>query len=134
MPASNPALFILDFDSTITVNDTISPLFSQAVAFQTRAGKGEAASQALKVILSEYARDLEAFEHSNSWKERKKRGFRNVSDMVAYQRALKEVETRSFERVGKRRIFEAIGKDGFEGLGREAAQRGDVVIRNGFEE
>lgn len=126
-------LFILDFDATITENDTISALFKQVIGRHStlRASKGGDVKETVKWIISEYSKDAMEIEN-----ERGQAGqWKTVKEMVDWQRASREVERKSFERVGSSGILgeERIGTDGLVEMGRQAREEGCVVVRRGFE-
>ncbi len=59
---------------------------------------------------------------------------RTLNEEIEYYRGLKVVEERSFARVSSSGLFEGIGKEFWEEAGRQAVERGDVVVRKGFRE
>lgn len=132
-------MFILDFDGTITYKDTISALFTSTIRFQNAQGRENEAEKSLKYILDEYSKDLKAFEEKNGVEKEKegRRGmFRSLGEVVDYQRSLRDVERRSFERVSKEGIFSGLGSEGLMDLGRRAVEdeADGVFIRAGFGE
>jgi len=57
---------------------------------------------------------------------------RTLDEEITFQRNLKGVELRSFERVSNSGIFEGMSEREWENAGREAVRKGDVVARKGF--
>jgi 2-hydroxy-3-keto-5-methylthiopentenyl-1-phosphate phosphatase len=122
-------IFILDFDGTITTKDTISVVAKSAISFHLRNGKDMTATW--EGIVKDYGRDYEAFVGEfRPVKEARK----TVDEEVAFYRALRSVEERSFERVGRRGLFAGIGEVDWERFGEEAVRNGDVTIRRGSAE
>lgn len=119
--------FVLDFDGTITNKDTISVIARSAISFQ--AEKAKDVSATWDGIVRDYARDYEEFVRAYR-PVREDRG--TVGAEVAFYRALRGVEERSFARVGERGLFAGIREREWERLGEEAVRGGEVGIRRGF--
>ena len=80
----------------------------------------------LNFIYAEYDKDYAALEPAPA-------KFKSLKEFVKYQRSLKEVEERSFERVSQAGILGEIGKEGWRRLGAEAVVDESVVVRDGWE-
>jgi 2-hydroxy-3-keto-5-methylthiopentenyl-1-phosphate phosphatase len=125
--SSKRRAFILDFDGTITTEDTISTILEFAVSVQ--ASKGEPAAAIRDRILSEYNEDYS--KHVNNYSPTKDK--RNtLAEEIDYYRSLHGVENRSFERVSKSKLFWGISNNEWQEFGRDAVKDGKVVIREGF--
>ena len=120
-------IFILDFDGTITTKDTISVIAKSALSFHARAGRD--LNAAWEGVVEAYVEDYAIFVkgYRPSKEERK-----TIDEEIAFQRALKVIEERSFARVGGSELFEGISEEEWKGFGEEAVQSGSVVIRRGF--
>lgn len=121
--------FILDFDGTITVKDTIDVLANYGIEWQAR--KGMNMKGIWEEIVASYERHFE--DHVRGYKHAKE-DRKTLEQEIAYYRGLREVEERSFGRVSDSGLFKGIGKEAWEGAGREAVEKGDVVVRKGFKE
>ncbi|EPE29581.1 putative hydrolase [Glarea lozoyensis ATCC 20868] len=119
--------FILDFDNTITTKDTISTLFSQVLQYQKSQGRGY--SKAYDDIISGYTTDYAA--HIENYRPRKENR-RTLKEEIAFQRSLKDVESKSFERVSKSGMFKGISDEIWKTLGRQAVATGEIEVRSGF--
>lgn len=125
--SSRGRAFILDFDGTITTKDTISTLFNFALS--TRASKGQDLSPVRDEILAKYSEDYS--KHVKDYSPAKEQ--RNtIAKEIGYYRSLRDVENRSFERVSRSGLFKGITDNEWEGLGRDAVKKGEVVVREGF--
>lgn len=127
--AEKPRAFILDFDGTITRRDTIGVLANCAIEWQAR--RGVDMKGAWEGIVGSYGKDFE--DHVERYRPRKE-DRRTLDEEIAYQRALRGVEDRSFGRVSESGLFGGMGKEGWEDAGRQAVGKGDVVVRDGFKE
>jgi thiamine phosphate phosphatase / amino-HMP aminohydrolase len=124
-----PTAFILDFDGTITVKDTISVLGNIGVEWQGKRGvdvKGR-----WDEVVKEYGRDFE--DHVREY-ELVKEDRRTLDEEIRYYRGLREIEERSFGRVSQSGLFRGMTKEDWESAGREATQKGDVVVRKAFKD
>jgi thiamine phosphate phosphatase / amino-HMP aminohydrolase len=123
-----PEAFILDFDGTITKDDTIDAIFKSAVAFQDARGKDM--SRVWQEIVVKYGKDyqthVEAYEHAEEATD-------IVEEEIKLYRSLAPVEEKSFNRVSNSGIFAGIDEQVWEYLGSQAVKNGDVVVREGFE-
>lgn len=130
-PQVPPQIFILDFDATITQDDTISALFRGAVAFHSGRDEetGKVMGEKLKWILTEYAKDWNAF-HSSA--KVKSDNFKSVGELIKYQQSLETIEQASFDRVSDSRILGGITKDEWNEIAAKAVRSGDVVVRSSF--
>jgi 2-hydroxy-3-keto-5-methylthiopentenyl-1-phosphate phosphatase len=123
-----PKYFILDFDGTITTKDTIQTVFKSALSFQKERGKDMKATW--QEITTSYDHDYEL--HVENY-EPLTQDRNSLEAEVAFYRALRDIETRSFDRVSRSGIFEGISKEKWEEFGRKASESGQVSLRNGFE-
>jgi 2-hydroxy-3-keto-5-methylthiopentenyl-1-phosphate phosphatase len=119
--------FILDFDNTLTRKDTISALFSRVLEYQKL--RGHDFTKAHADIISNYTTDYEA--HIKEYQPVKK-DRRTLKAEIDFQRSLKVVETRSFERISQSGIFKGISNGKWRRLGQEAVAEGEIEIRRGF--
>lgn len=124
---SSRTAIILDFDGTITTKDTISALFKFALS--TQQSRGKDLSAAYDVILAKYGEDYA--KHVKEYFPPKEQR-RNLSQEIEYCGSLKDVETRSFERVSRSGLFRGISPLQWRVFGRDAVKNGEVVIREGF--
>lgn len=120
--------FILDFDGTITVKDTINAIFKAVLAVQNR--KGKDMSRQWQDIVAHYTEDYRA--HIQQYKPTEDERS-TVEEEIQFYRDLGEVERKSFSRVSESSIFSGISEQELEELGNEAVRKGDVVVRNGFD-
>jgi hydroxymethylpyrimidine pyrophosphatase-like HAD family hydrolase len=119
--------FILDFDNTITTKDTISTLFSQVLRYQKSQGRDF--SKAHADIISGYTKDYTA--HVEKYMPTKENR-RTLKEEIAFQRSLKDAETKSFERVSQSGMFRGISNEIWKSLGRQAVAAGEIEVRPGF--
>jgi 2-hydroxy-3-keto-5-methylthiopentenyl-1-phosphate phosphatase len=125
--SSRARAFILDFDGTITTQDTISTLFNFALSKQ--ASKGQDLSVARDEILSKYSDDFS--KHVKDFSPAKEE--RNtIPQEIEYYRSFKNVESRSFERMSRSGLFSGITDNEWEEFGRGAVKKGEVVVREGL--
>jgi hypothetical protein len=99
-----PRPFILDFDGTITTKDTICTLAKLAISHQ--ASKGLDLQPAWDTIIAKYSEDFS--NHVEKYRPTKEER-RTLKQEIEYYRSLKEIETKSFERVSASGIFKGIG-------------------------
>lgn len=123
----SPTGFILDFDGTITTQDTISTLAKFGLAYQK--SKGLDLTSTWDEILQSYGEDYSA--HTSNYKPAKEER-ETLAAEIAYYRSLREVELRSFDRVSKSGIFKGIRRGDWLAFGREAVASGEVRVREGF--
>lgn len=127
--STQPSVLILDFDGTITTKDTISVIAKSAISFHLINGEDKNATW--KGIVDDYGVDYEEFlkGYAPATEDR-----RTVDKEIAFYRALRDVEERSFVRVGDRGIFAGISEEDWEKFGAEAVRSEEVCIRRGFAE
>ncbi|KAJ5032450.1 uncharacterized protein L3040_009054 [Drepanopeziza brunnea f. sp. 'multigermtubi'] len=127
--SSSPAVFVLDFDGTITTKDTISTLSKLAVEFQK--SKGKDLTKELQDLVARYHEDYSKHvaEYRPAGHER-----RTLDEEIEYMRSLTAVELRSFGRMSASEIFRDIDVQDWPELGREAVAGGEVKIRKGFQD
>lgn len=123
-----PRAFILDFDGTITVKDTIGVLGNFGIDWQTKRGRD--VKGVWDEVVEAYERDFES--HVGGYKTVKGEKRRTLNEEVRYYRGLREIEERSFRRVSDSGLFKGISKEDWKGGGRQAVEKGDVVVRKGF--
>jgi thiamine phosphate phosphatase / amino-HMP aminohydrolase len=124
---SSQIAFILDFDGTITKNDTIDTLFKSALAIQD--AKGHDMVRTWQEIIVSYDRDYQA--HVRAYKPVKEERH-TVEQEIKFYRSLEAVEARSFERISKSGIFAGISELEWEEIAIQAVTNGDVVLREGL--
>jgi 2-hydroxy-3-keto-5-methylthiopentenyl-1-phosphate phosphatase len=127
--SDKPRAFILDFDGTITMKDTIGVLANCGIEWQAKNAVNM--KSAWEGIVASYGRDLA--DHVERYRPQKE-DRRTLDEEIAYQRGLKVVEERSFERISRSGLFKAMGDRALEDAGRRAVERGEVVVRVGFRE
>jgi 2-hydroxy-3-keto-5-methylthiopentenyl-1-phosphate phosphatase len=126
-PRPDHSCFILDFDGTITTKDTINVVMNIGIAYQK--ANGQDYTTTVEEIVEKYMRDYSS--HTERYQPRQKER-ETLEQEVAYQRSLKDVEHRSFDRVSTSGIFRGISEAEWEEDGRNAVRAGNVSIRNGF--
>ncbi|ESZ98886.1 hypothetical protein SBOR_0744 [Sclerotinia borealis F-4128] len=121
--------FIFDFDGTITTKDTINVIANIGIAHQHNRGKKFTRNWAnlVKSYLDEFDNHTEKyipkpFERTT------------LEEEIKFQRSLKDVELRSFNRVSTSGLFVGISKEQWEHEGKAAVLSGKVEIRRGFKE
>ena len=124
-----PRAWILDFDGTITENDTIGVLANCGIEWQAQ--RGIDMKSAWEGIVRLYGEDFA--DHVAKYRPGKE-DRRTLEEEIRYQRNLKAVEERSFGRVSSSGLFEGMGKQVWEDAGRKAVTKGDVVVRDSFKE
>ncbi|KAF6810957.1 UPF0655 protein [Colletotrichum sojae] len=121
---------VLDFDGTITTQDTIGLLADIGLQIQQQR-RGSDLSVAWQQVLRNYDRDhvdhIAAYEPPAS--ERL-----TLSNELAYLRGLKEVELRSVRRVEQSGIFRGISTSDLFMAGERAWAEGRLKLRYGFAE
>ncbi|KAI1128294.1 haloacid dehalogenase-like hydrolase-domain-containing protein [Nemania abortiva] len=152
----------LDFDGTITTEDTVTHLANFALRFQSdrqlhdgdssvRGASSSSTSAQLQDAHSsedpvqEGARDLSSRwddvvrayisdykSHVSSYAPRAE-DRECVEDEIAFLRSQKHVETRSLERINNCAVFRGISRDAFSEAGRELVRDGTVRLRPGFD-
>ncbi|KAL2064745.1 hypothetical protein VTL71DRAFT_3883 [Oculimacula yallundae] len=125
-----PTAFILDFDSTITTSDTISPLTTAAITYQ-KAHTGIDLTNTWLTISDTYSqlfsRSLHSYTPSSTDRT-------TLAEEITYQRHLRNVELPSFKRVSESGIFKGVGKEEWKRFARIAVERGEVGVRRGWSE
>ncbi|ORY66287.1 HAD-like domain-containing protein [Pseudomassariella vexata] len=119
----------MDFDGTITVEDTINEVASYAL--QVQAEQGDDLREEWGTVVREYMKDYgkHVAEYCPEEKARK-----SPTHEVGFLRELKTLELRSLERIYKCQVFKGITRDMFRKAGQDAVRRGVVQIRPGFKE
>jgi 2-hydroxy-3-keto-5-methylthiopentenyl-1-phosphate phosphatase len=120
---------ILDFDGTITTKDTISALAGFGIKYQKEQGLDM--TQDWEEILQNYEKDyLEHVENYRPSREERK----NIGLEIAFNRSLKDIEMRSFQRVSKSGLFRGISNLEWKRAGMTMVESGEVRIRRGFQD
>ncbi|KAJ2991469.1 hypothetical protein NUW58_g2498 [Xylaria curta] len=152
----------LDFDGTITTEDTVAHLADFALRFQSERqlhGDGQSAYSPLSTPTSTQLRDGHLLEIAAQEQERGDLSSRwddvvrayisdykshvssyapcasdrqCVEDEIAFLRSQKHVETRSLGRINECALFRGISRDAFREAGRELVRNGTVRLRPGF--
>ncbi|KAI1841706.1 hypothetical protein JX266_012074 [Neoarthrinium moseri] len=117
----------LDFDGTITVNDTIGELAAAALRIQSERGidLDRQWDAVVKAYLDDYNRHAKGYHAQESARCR-------PEHEVAFLRAGKAVELRSLDRINACAVFKGISADELRRAGREAVASGRVRLRPGF--
>ncbi|PQE20843.1 haloacid dehalogenase-like hydrolase protein [Rutstroemia sp. NJR-2017a BBW] len=97
------------------------------IAYQR--ANGQDYTTTVEEIVEKYTKDYSS--HIGRYQPRKEER-KTLEQEVAYQRSLKNVEHRSFDRVSRSGIFRGISEAEWEEAGRNAVRAGNVSIRNGF--
>lgn len=122
-----PIAFVLDFDGTITQEDTISTIAHFGIACQKT--RGNDLENAWYILYDTYG---ESFSRSFHGYKPAEADRKTVAEEVTYQRALKSLELGSFNRVSQSGIFKEIGDDQWRKFAKDALEKGDVNVRKGF--
>ncbi|KAI2607554.1 haloacid dehalogenase-like hydrolase-domain-containing protein [Hypoxylon fragiforme] len=117
----------LDFDGTITAQDTVSSLAKFALG--VRAAAGEDLAQEWDGVVRAYVDDhtsrVEAYSPAASSRS-------SPAQEVAFLRQLKGVEKRSLGRIHRSQVFRGIEPAAFRAAGAGLVREGTVVLRAGF--
>lgn len=125
--ASKRISLILDFDGTITSQDTIGLLGD--LGRQWQQGRGATVSPSWPQIVETYGQDYS--QYSSSYQPAAE-GRRSLAEELEYLRSLRVVEMRSLRRVESSGLFREMGPEAFAKAGRECVEDGRVVLREGF--
>ncbi|KAK3393174.1 hypothetical protein B0H63DRAFT_457644 [Podospora didyma] len=126
---------ILDFDGTITHQDTIN-FIAQSVVSHHKGNsasintKGGGAQEAWDHILAAYLAD---YEHHSSNYRPVSAARTTLEQELAFQESLRSVDQASLDRVVASGLFRGITADDLRRAGEEAVRNGRVTIRKGFE-
>jgi len=127
---SRPIHFILDFDGTITHEDTTTVLAAVACKRLTRTQEEKRDHCKLwETCCQEYFSEVE--NHTNI-KERKKKRM-TINEEIWYQRSMRVVEEASVSRVGQSGIFKGVAASAWRESGWWESQRKVVQITTGFQ-
>ncbi|KAH8602733.1 HAD-like domain-containing protein [Bisporella sp. PMI_857] len=121
--------FILDFDGTVTTQDTIAIIASSAISYQSSQNTGTNFTQKWDDIVAAYTADYDAYVKASKSKEERT----TLEDEVSWLRGLIDVEVASFDRVSGSGLFKGINQWTWEDFGGNAVEKGDTMIRTGFE-
>jgi thiamine phosphate phosphatase / amino-HMP aminohydrolase len=123
------ALFV-DFDGTITSKDTIAVLAASAIR-HTGTERAAELRQAWAHIVESYSVDrkeyVDAYQPPALLRD-------TLTEELSFLEGLKSVEERSLRRVEESQLFSGRDEAFFKAAGKEAVNRGDVVIRPGFKQ
>ncbi|KAK8083522.1 HAD-like domain-containing protein [Apiospora saccharicola] len=120
----------LDFDGTITVQDTIGEVAN--FALRVRADEGQDLARAWDGVVRSYLDDYRGHVEGYRVEEARRRG---VDDEVAFLRDMKSVELQSLVRIHECGVFRDIAPERFYEAGRRAVEvDGTVKLRPGFRE
>ncbi|KAI0888636.1 haloacid dehalogenase-like hydrolase-domain-containing protein [Annulohypoxylon maeteangense] len=119
----------LDFDGTITAQDTITHLSNFALGIRASEGQDlkQQWSQVVKSYVDDHGNHVSSYvphEDARSLPEHE----------VAFLRDLKTVEKRSLVRINACALFRGIGDEAFRDAGRRLVEEGTVRLRDGFAE
>ncbi|KAG7145903.1 Bifunctional TH2 protein like [Verticillium longisporum] len=126
---SQISALVLDFDGTITKQDTISVLASIGQAFQRR--HHHSVKQPWDSVVEAYGRD---FQDYTSTYVPAAIDRTTLSEELKFLRGFRDVESASFGRVGDSEIFRGMNKEDFSMAGSEALRDGTVRLHDGFSE
>lgn len=128
-PEAQMSIF-LDFDGTITVQDTIGEVAN--FALRVRADEGQDLARAWDGVVRSYLDDYRG--HVDGYRVAETRR-RCVDDEVAFLREMKAVELQSLVRIHECGVFRGIAPERFYEAGRRAVEvDGSVRLRPGFRE
>lgn len=123
---------VLDFDGTITTEDTIENIAQAAIKWRKTSEGGRVdMTEAWQQIKANYAHDLGEYHHQSDNSKR-----RSWCSELRYLRGLRQVEFRSTQRLEKLEFFKQFAKDKSRLVeaGREDVETGRVKLREGFTE
>ncbi|KAG4439525.1 hypothetical protein IFR05_005010 [Cadophora sp. M221] len=125
--SSPPIAFILDFDGTITQEDTISTIAHFGITCQKARGKDLENDWYLlsDTYVESFSRSFHGYKPAEA--DRK-----TLSEEITYQRALKNLELWSFNHVGQSGIFKEIEDDQWREFAKDSLAKGDVKVRKRF--
>ncbi|EEY19742.1 conserved hypothetical protein [Verticillium alfalfae VaMs.102] len=131
MPIDNSQInaLVLDFDGTITKQDTISVLASIGQIFQRR--HHHSVKQPWDSVVEAYGRD---FQDYTSTYVPAAVDRTSLSEELNFLRGFRDIESASFGRVGDSEIFRGMNKADFSMAGHEALRDGTVRLHDGFSE
>jgi HAD superfamily phosphoserine phosphatase-like hydrolase len=119
----------LDFDGTITVQDTIGELAKFALG--VRAEQGDDLKQEWDGVVKAYVDDYGRYVDEYQVKE----SDRCLPEHeVAFLREMKDVELDSLQRINGCRVFRGLSQETLRQAGRDAVKSGTVKIRPGFKQ
>ncbi|APA06433.1 hypothetical protein SS1G_12898 [Sclerotinia sclerotiorum 1980 UF-70] len=119
--------FIFDFDGTITTEDTTKLIADVGIAHQRVLGYD--LSETWEDLVKSYAADHAPCVAQYLLRMPK---LLPLPGAIGVNRALKEVQLRSIDRINKTGLFAGISKEEWESAGRVAVLSGAVKIRRGF--
>jgi thiamine phosphate phosphatase / amino-HMP aminohydrolase len=120
---------ILDFDGTVTVDDTIHTLAEYAIRFQKQ--RGHDYTNAWDTIVKAYAADHARYKESYQPCE----GDRTtLSQELDFLRGIRDIDIKSIRRVVESGLFAGIGRNAFQAEGIKALEDGRVKLREGLRE
>lgn len=122
--SNNMLLIILDFDGTITKQDTIDKLALAVIEH-----RGEHSSKIWEDIVKAWLDDHSR--HANAYLPAQADRTTPAAEL-AFLDSMKEVENASITRVDESKIFRGISQEELVRLGSEAVQKGVVELRDGW--
>jgi len=117
----------LDFDRTITMEDTIEVLAQFAISVQRK--RGLDLSETWEKIKARYEEDYEKYLVSFPSPEAQRI---SIEAEAGFLNGMKDLELASIRRVHSSGLFEGIQASEYRAAGEEAAREGKVRIRSGF--
>ncbi|KAH7359084.1 HAD-like domain-containing protein [Plectosphaerella cucumerina] len=124
---SKPLHLVLDFDGTITQQDTIGVLADLGQDFQLR--QKAKISPTWAQIVEEYGRDHK--EYSTGYQPASDQRS-SIEDELVFLRQLRSVEHRSLRRVERSGLFRGLDEETLKQGGRDALRNGTIQLRDGF--
>ncbi len=121
---------VLDFDGTMTQEDTIGALASYGVHLQEQR-QNTISPNAWAEIVQKYSADYEQYATGH---EPQPDARTTLEEEVAFQRGLRGVELRSIGRVRDSGLFQGVHPSGLFLAGQDAVRDGRVRLRHGFKE
>ncbi|KXJ92304.1 hypothetical protein Micbo1qcDRAFT_162529 [Microdochium bolleyi] len=121
----------LDFDGTITTQDTISELARFALSLQASRGRGTELEAAWDKVVKAYMTGYKACVDGHHTPAAR----RTTRDQeVEFLRQMKDSEVTSLERIRECEVFRGITPDEFRAAGRRLVEDGTIKLRPGFHE
>ncbi len=131
---SRPIHLILDFDKTITTKDTIQLLGAISYEYNHRPGgpKGLWPTSRWNECVEAYQKEYNAHIASYSPKEADRI---TIEAEIVFQRSLRDVETRSVERISSLKFFVGIGKEDWkQAAEKEMRKERGLEVRKGWKD
>ncbi|KAH7326653.1 HAD-like domain-containing protein [Stachybotrys elegans] len=119
---------LLDFDGTITKEDTIGELGQAAIQFH-RQTSGQDLEPKWTQVVQHYIDGLQKYRTGYHIPECDRL---SLHEELQYLEALKHMEEASLQRLEQSGIFGGLSDEKLFGMGRDAVQSGRVLLRDGF--